>query len=32
VRLPWLGAGVYPAHLHIDLLPAFQGAGYGREL
>jgi ribosomal protein S18 acetylase RimI-like enzyme len=22
----------YPAHLHIDLLPAFQGAGYGRGL
>lgn len=22
----------YPAHLHIDLLPAWQGRGYGREL
>ena len=22
----------YPAHLHIDLLPPFQGAGYGRKL
>jgi ribosomal protein S18 acetylase RimI-like enzyme len=22
----------YPAHLHIDLLPPYQGAGYGREL
>ncbi len=22
----------YLAHLHIDLLPAFQGAGHGREL
>jgi ribosomal protein S18 acetylase RimI-like enzyme len=22
----------YPAHLHIDLLPSHQGAGYGREL
>ncbi|TDU89795.1 acetyltransferase (GNAT) family protein [Kribbella voronezhensis] len=22
----------YPAHLHIDLLPAYQGAGYGRAL
>jgi ribosomal protein S18 acetylase RimI-like enzyme len=22
----------YPAHLHIDLLPAFQGAGHGRAL
>jgi len=22
----------YPAHLHIDLLPGYQGAGYGRRL
>ena len=22
----------YPAHLHIDLLPGFQGRGYGRQL
>lgn len=22
----------YPAHLHIDLLPEWQGRGYGREL
>jgi ribosomal protein S18 acetylase RimI-like enzyme len=22
----------YPAHLHIDLLPRAQGAGYGRRL
>ncbi|GAA2710771.1 GNAT family N-acetyltransferase [Actinoplanes palleronii] len=22
----------YPAHLHIDLLPAYQGRGYGRRL
>jgi ribosomal protein S18 acetylase RimI-like enzyme len=31
-RLLWPGLPQYPAHLHIDLLPAFQGAGYGREL
>jgi hypothetical protein len=31
-RLLWPGLAEYPAHLHIDLLPAFQGAGYGREL
>jgi ribosomal protein S18 acetylase RimI-like enzyme len=24
--------GDYPAHLHIDILPAFQGAGHGRAL
>lgn len=23
---------VYPAHLHIDLLPQFQGRGFGRQL
>ncbi|MCK8438301.1 GNAT family N-acetyltransferase [Streptomyces sp. D2-8] len=28
--LPELAA--YPAHLHIDLLPAWQGRGYGRRL
>lgn len=28
--LPELAA--YPAHLHIDLLPAWQGQGYGRRL
>jgi ribosomal protein S18 acetylase RimI-like enzyme len=31
-RLLWPGLPEYPAHLHIDLLPAFQGAGYGRRL
>jgi ribosomal protein S18 acetylase RimI-like enzyme len=31
-RLLWPGLPQYPAHLHIDLLPAFQGAGYGRAL
>ena len=31
-RLLWPGLLDYPAHLHIDLLPAFQGAGYGRRL
>jgi GNAT superfamily N-acetyltransferase len=31
-RLLWPGLLEYPAHLHIDLLPAFQGAGYGRRL
>ena len=25
-------AGTYPAHLHIDLLPALQGQGHGRAL
>ena len=24
--------GEYPAHLHIDLLPEYQGRGYGRAL
>jgi ribosomal protein S18 acetylase RimI-like enzyme len=34
-RPEWLlrpGLAEYPAHLHIDLLPPFQGAGYGRAL
>ena len=31
-RLLWPGLAEYPAHLHIDLLPPFQGAGYGRAL
>jgi GNAT superfamily N-acetyltransferase len=31
-RLLWPGLGEYPAHLHIDLLPAVQGSGYGRRL
>jgi ribosomal protein S18 acetylase RimI-like enzyme len=31
-RLLWPGLPQYPAHLHIDLLPAFQGADYGRAL
>jgi ribosomal protein S18 acetylase RimI-like enzyme len=31
-RLLWPGLAQYPAHLHIDLLPAFQGAGHGRAL
>ena len=31
-RLVWPGLGEYPAHLHIDLLPPFQGAGHGRAL
>jgi ribosomal protein S18 acetylase RimI-like enzyme len=31
-RLLWSGLAEYPAHLHIDLLPAFQGTGYGRAL
>lgn len=26
------GLADYPAHLHIDLLPGFQGRGYGRQL
>jgi len=30
--LVWPGLEEYPAHLHIDLLPPFQGAGYGRAL
>jgi ribosomal protein S18 acetylase RimI-like enzyme len=28
----WPGLAEYPAHLHIDLLPAAQGAGYGPRL
>jgi GNAT superfamily N-acetyltransferase len=28
----WPGLAEYPAHLHIDLLPPFQGAGYGTQL
>lgn len=31
-RLLWPGLAQFPAHLHVDLLPAFQGAGYGRAL
>lgn len=31
-RMIWPGLAEYPAHLHIDLLPGFQGAGYGRQL
>jgi ribosomal protein S18 acetylase RimI-like enzyme len=31
-RLLWPGLPEYPAHLHIDLLPAFQAAGHGRQL
>ncbi|HEX2823980.1 MAG TPA: GNAT family N-acetyltransferase [Streptosporangiaceae bacterium] len=31
-RLLWPGLPEYPAHLHIDLLPAFQRAGHGRSL
>jgi ribosomal protein S18 acetylase RimI-like enzyme len=31
-RLLWPGLAEYPAHLHIDLLPGFQGNGYGRQL
>ena len=31
-RLLWPGLAEYPAHLHIDLLPGFQGNGYGRKL
>jgi GNAT superfamily N-acetyltransferase len=31
-RLLWAGLDAYPAHLHIDLLPPFQGAGWGRAL
>jgi ribosomal protein S18 acetylase RimI-like enzyme len=26
------GLDGYPAHLHIDLLPAYQGRGHGRRL
>jgi len=28
----WPGLAEYPAHLHIDLLPGFQGQGHGRRL
>jgi ribosomal protein S18 acetylase RimI-like enzyme len=31
-RMVWPGLQEYPAHLHIDLLPPFQGAGHGRAL
>ncbi|HEY5398144.1 MAG TPA: GNAT family N-acetyltransferase [Trebonia sp.] len=31
-RLLWAGLPEYPAHLHIDLLPPYQGAGHGRAL
>jgi GNAT superfamily N-acetyltransferase len=31
-RMIWPGLAQYPAHLHIDLLPPFQGAGHGRAL
>src|SRR6202451_2754659 len=31
-RLLWPGLAEYPAHLHIYLLPGFQGNGYGRKL
>jgi ribosomal protein S18 acetylase RimI-like enzyme len=31
-RLVWPGLEEFPAHLHIDLLPPFQGAGHGRAL
>jgi ribosomal protein S18 acetylase RimI-like enzyme len=31
-RLLWPGLEAYPAHLHIDLLPPFQGSGHGRAL
>jgi len=31
-RLLWPGLAEYPAHLHVDLLPPFQGAGRGRAL
>jgi ribosomal protein S18 acetylase RimI-like enzyme len=31
-RMIWPGQQEYPAHLHIDLLPPFQGAGHGRAL
>ncbi len=30
--LLWPGLAEYPAHLHIDLLPPFQGQGHGRQL
>jgi len=31
-RMLWAGLPEYPAHLHIDLLPPYQGAGHGRAL
>jgi ribosomal protein S18 acetylase RimI-like enzyme len=31
-RLLWPGLARYPSHLHIDLLPPYQGAGHGRAL
>ena len=31
-RLLWRGLAEYPAHLHIDLLPPYQGNGRGRAL
>ena len=31
-RMLWPGLPEYPAHLHIDLLPPYQGAGHGRAL
>ena len=30
--VPGLDLDAYPAHLHIDLLPPYQGRGYGRQL
>jgi ribosomal protein S18 acetylase RimI-like enzyme len=30
--VPGLDLANYPAHLHIDLLPPYQGQGYGRRL
>jgi ribosomal protein S18 acetylase RimI-like enzyme len=30
--VPGIDLASYPAHLHIDLLPAAQGRGYGRKL
>jgi GNAT superfamily N-acetyltransferase len=31
-RLLWAGLREFPAHLHIDLLPGVQRAGFGRKL
>jgi ribosomal protein S18 acetylase RimI-like enzyme len=31
-KMLWSGLDEYPAHLHIDLLPEYQGQGYGRRL
>jgi ribosomal protein S18 acetylase RimI-like enzyme len=31
-HMPRAITGVYPSHLHIDLLPAFQGGGSGRAM